>query len=495
MSDETLLDGWLDRWEELCATGEARSVEEFISQHCAGAPADLVTAFRARALALVSMDARLREAEGRTPGGEANTAPPGASAVGLEAWAEPVPGYRLVLRVGAGGFGEVWEAAGAGGFRVALKFVPLGGKSGDAELAALEQVKDLRHPHLLTLFAAWEVGGRLVIASELADRSLAHRLRQCLDAGQPGVPAGELLGYLRDAAEGLDFLHGRGVQHRDVKPSNLLLVGGALKVGDLGLAKPVAGAEGSHTGIMTAAYAPPEFFKGRATPHSDQYSLAVSYCELRGGRLPFAGTLHELMRGHLEGTPDLTMLPEVERPAVARALDKRPEGRWPNCISFAEQLAAVARAGDASTDRAEQLAQALRPLRPTGSVSVRVTIVNRTGSVLVLASFDSSSGVYLATPPASIAAGGVALFCLESCRFLSGADGWSIYQIEGKAGTFEFGYHLPYAFPNRYDYRCPEGYRVQRSGGSGRAAEVAFVVTEGASSLDPPPSRSATWGY
>ena len=362
MSDETILNDWLDEWEELNAAGQALSPSEFVARRCQNASPELAEAFQARAQALLSMDARLRssrggtpargqgdtappggrpsalEAEGRTPGGEADTAPPGARTGGLETGIEPVPGYLLVRRIAAGGFGEVWEGISPGSIRVALKFVPLGGKPGNAELAALEQVKDLRHPHLLTLVAAWKAGGRLVIASDLADCSLADRLRQCLDAGQPGVPAEELLGYLRDAAEGLDFLHSRGVQHRDVKPSNLLLVGGALKVADLGLAKPVAGMEASHTGMMTFAYAAPEFFDGKVTPHSDQYSLAVSYCELRGGRLPFAGTNARLMRGHLLDQPDLTMLPEPERAVVSRALNKRPEQRWPSCLALAESL-------------------------------------------------------------------------------------------------------------------------------------------------------------
>jgi hypothetical protein len=59
---------------------------------------------------------------------------------------------------------------------------------------------------------------------------------------------------------------------------------------------------------------------------------------LRGGRLPFSGGPLDVMSGHVGGTPDLTMLPEEERPVVARALEKEPERRWPSCVGFAAAL-------------------------------------------------------------------------------------------------------------------------------------------------------------
>src|SRR5262249_3791730 len=152
----------------------------------------------------------------------------------------------------------------------------------------------------------------------------------------PGIPAPQLLKYLRDAARGLDYLNeprhtvdgkaGVGVQHRDIKPANLLLVGGSVKVGDFGLAKLLEHAATSNTaGAMTVAYAPPEAIQGRISRHSDQYSLGVTYCQLRGGQLPFEGNAAQLMYGHLKKAPNLAMLPRTERPVVARALAKNPD--------------------------------------------------------------------------------------------------------------------------------------------------------------------------
>ncbi|MCI0456207.1 MAG: protein kinase, partial [Gemmataceae bacterium] len=156
----------------------------------------------------------------------------------LGAGAEPVAGYRLVRPLGKGGFGEVWEAVGPGGFPVALKFVRLAGKVAAVEMRSLELMKRLRHPNLLAQHGAWRSGDWLILAMELADRTLLDRLRQAIDVqGLPGIPLPELLHHMRGAAEGIDYLNRQGVQHRDIKPQNLLLVGGGVKVADFGLAK------------------------------------------------------------------------------------------------------------------------------------------------------------------------------------------------------------------------------------------------------------------
>src|SRR3954452_13026784 len=98
--------------------------------------------------------------------------------IALRAGSEPVDGYILVERLGRGGFGEVWKAAGPGGFEVALKFIRLGEQAGSVETRALELMKGIRHAHLLPMFGAWRRGDLLIIAMELADRTLWHRWRE-----------------------------------------------------------------------------------------------------------------------------------------------------------------------------------------------------------------------------------------------------------------------------------------------------------------------------
>jgi formylglycine-generating enzyme required for sulfatase activity len=262
--------------------------------------------------------------------------------------AELVPGYRPVRQLGKGAFGEVWQAIGPGGVPVALKLIPLQGSDVSPELRALELMKSVRHAHLLALAGCWQVGTLLVVAFELADGTLMQRLQQCQAEGLPGIPPEELRCYMREAAKGIDFLNeprhsveGRtavAIQHRDVKPANLLLVGGSVKVGDFGLAKLLDRTVAANSGALTVSYAAPECFRNQTTHFSDQYALAVSYCQLRGGRLPFEGPVAAVMAGHLSGTPDLSMLPQEERRVVARALSKQPERRWPSCCAFVEAL-------------------------------------------------------------------------------------------------------------------------------------------------------------
>ena len=221
----------------------------------------------------------------------------------------------------------------------------------------MQIIKDVRHPHLLATFGAWQVGKYLIIAMELAERTLLDRFREAAGQGFPGIPAPEIHEHFLDAARGLDYLNEPrhpsggaepvGIQHRDVKPQNLLLVGGSVKVADFGLARILEHTQTSHTGSMTPAYAAPEFFKKQTSSQSDQYSLAVTYCHLRGGRLPFTGGMAEVMAGHLLEPPDLTMLPEGEREAAARALAKEPRDRWGSCRAFVEAL----RSGVPAQDR------------------------------------------------------------------------------------------------------------------------------------------------
>jgi Protein kinase domain/WD domain, G-beta repeat len=207
------------------------------------------------------------------------------------------------------------------------------------ERRSLAVLKHLDHPNLLRTYETWQVHGFLVMAMELADRTLLDRWEEAHARGLQGIPHDELLPYLRDAADGIDFLQKRYIQHRDVKPQNLLLVGSRVKVGDFGLARLLANSITGHTGSLTVAYAAPEFFEGRTTRQSDQYSLAVTYCQLRGGKLPFIGTPAAMVAAHLHRRPDLTMLPAEERPIAAKALSKRPADRWPTCRAFVEALA------------------------------------------------------------------------------------------------------------------------------------------------------------
>ena len=284
----------------------------------------------------------------------------------IEPNAEPIPGYRLIERLGVGGFGEVWKCEAPGGLFKAIKVVhgelgesdnTFGDESSraDQELKALKRVKTVHHPYILSLERFDIVGGQLMIVMELADRTLWDRFKECRTQGLPGIPRQELLGYMRETAEALDLMNDQfQLQHLDIKPQNLFLVFNHVKVADFGLVKDLGTkATATITGGVTPVYAAPETFDGWLSRFSDQYSLAIVYQELLSGQRPFGGaTMRQLVLQHLQGSPDLTPLPASDRAIIARALSKDPEGRFPNCLEFVRQLQLASPAALAETDAA-----------------------------------------------------------------------------------------------------------------------------------------------
>src|SRR5579883_1051044 len=273
----------------------------------------------------------------------------------------PLKGYRLIERLGRGGFGEVWKVEAPGGLLKAAKFVfgnlddiDEESRPAEQEAKALERVKGIRHPYILSLEQFRIIDGQLIIVMELADRNLWDRFRECRGQGLPGIPRDELMRYMEETAEALDLMNNYyQIQHLDIKPQNLFLVFNHVKVADFGLAKFLEGAKGTVTGGVTPVYAGPETFEGYVSRYTDQYSLAIVFQELLTGTRPFNGSnTKQLLMQHLNGTPDLDALPAADRPIIARALAKKPDQRWPSCSDLIRGLrqagsAAVQTGGDA----------------------------------------------------------------------------------------------------------------------------------------------------
>jgi serine/threonine protein kinase len=271
------------------------------------------------------------------------------------AGSEPLPGYTLLEPLGRGGFGEVWKCEAPGGLHKAIKFVP-GAKAEDGqgerrlnqELDAFQQIKAIRHPFLLTLERVELLDGELVMVMELADRQLQDRFRECRACGLPGIPRDELMAYFADAAEALDMISAKyGLQHLDVKPANLFLVAGHVKVGDYGLVASLEpdGPGRSNRGL-TPKYVAPEALRGAPSHRSDQYSLALVYQELLTGTFPYTGrSAQQIMLQHATAVPDVSPLPPGDRPVVLQALAKDPAQRFASCLGFVQGLMSVASAG------------------------------------------------------------------------------------------------------------------------------------------------------
>lgn len=274
-----------------------------------------------------------------------------SDAVALQIGTEPFPGYRLRQLLGRGGFAAVWEAKAADGRSVALKFLPAAdGLASAREVRSIQMVRQLRHAHLVDIEQVWCHLGYIVVAMELAEGSLLDLLEAHQSEFGTPIAAAEVCLYLAQVADALDFLNTRmhllggkrvAIQHCDIKPSNMLLFGDTIKLADFGLASQTTARMQFHRRAGTLEYLAPEVFKGRLSDQTDQYSLAVSYCLLRGGRLPFADSPAKFDYDYVRPEPDLSMVSGPEQPILARALSPVPLDRWPSCREMIGELAQV----------------------------------------------------------------------------------------------------------------------------------------------------------
>jgi serine/threonine protein kinase len=273
----------------------------------------------------------------------------------LNVGAAPFPGYRLVRQLGQGGWGEVWQAQAPVGTDVALKFLACDSDLGAAqEIRALQSIRQLNHPHLTRIDQIWCWSGYIVIAMELAEGSMIDLFEQYYaDFGTCIVPE-HLCHYLMQAAEALDFLNDRrhmvngqrvAIRHCDVKPSNLLVFPGKVKLADFSLAVIATSPMWYQRRVGTLNYAAPEIFQGWLSDRTDLYALAISYIELRTGKLPFTDTPPQFNKTYIRPQPDLSMVTPAERPILRRALAPVPQDRWKSCREMVDRLSqATARA-------------------------------------------------------------------------------------------------------------------------------------------------------
>jgi serine/threonine protein kinase len=267
----------------------------------------------------------------------------------LRVGAEPFPGYRLTRFLGRGTYGEVWEATREQGPKVALKFVPCeNSANATMEVRGLEAIRKLRHRHLLEVDKVWCSAGYIVMSMELAEGSLLELLEVFLtDMGMPIAPW-HLCHFLTQAATAIDFLNTRqhmidgrrvAVRHCDIKPSNLLLMpDGSIKVSDYTLAVQSTSPMDYQRRAGTLDFTAPEVFHRQLSERTDQYALAVTYCQLRGNRLPFTDTPARFECSYVRPAPDLSMLAPDEQPIIARALAPVPQDRWPSCTEMMQRL-------------------------------------------------------------------------------------------------------------------------------------------------------------
>jgi serine/threonine protein kinase len=141
----------------------------------------------------------------------------------------------------------------------------------------------------------------------------------------------------------------------------MLVFGDTVKLADFGLAIPMGQTRSQRLPKGTPQFAAAEIFQGWMTDQSDQYSLAISYCLLRGGRVPFIDSPRSFQIPYTRPAPELTMLSEPERPIISRALSPSPISRWPTCRAMMAALMDLYRSPAPALPHAERLALSRLP--------------------------------------------------------------------------------------------------------------------------------------
>jgi hypothetical protein len=266
----------------------------------------------------------------------------------LDRTGQVVGRFRLGARIGAGGMGTVYrclltDGAADGAPPVAIKFLTPA-LSGEPDVVArfereVRLMRALDHPGIVRVLDQGSADGVPWFAMELVEgRDLKARLR---DGPLTPAEVGALFSTILDA---LAHAHGRGVVHRDIKPGNVLLTGGAAKLADFGVALPAADTAGPAAAVTrltetaavigTLPYMSPEQRAGAAVDRrSDLFSVGVMLYEVATGRLP-QGAFPPASQVNPKFSPAFDRV-------VSRLLQPDPDARFPDAGAAARALAAA----------------------------------------------------------------------------------------------------------------------------------------------------------
>ena len=293
--------------------------------------------------------------------------------------------YQIERLLGKGGMAAVFLAHDLTLEReVAIKVVPPDVAQDEQVVRRFQQeaktAAKLDHPNIIPIYRVESEGGlNYFVMKYISGTSL----EDLLEKRQP-LAFDHIQRVLWEAACALGHAHQRGVVHRDVKPANIMFDHhGSVMLTDFGISKALQAATGfTATGMIigTPHYMAPEQAKGQTVDgRADQYSLGIVGYRMLTSELPFSGdSVHTILYKHIFEEVPLAKtrradVPDFLSTAIARALSKEPEHRFPTMEEFAtavwpeQPVAAPARGAAARAPRAPRVVTADTPTEVTSA--------------------------------------------------------------------------------------------------------------------------------
>lgn len=312
--------------------------------------------------------------------------------------------YWLVERLGRGGFGTVYLGTHRYlGTEAAIKFLQTRriGTERQQFLAEARIAARLVHPHVNRVldfgFTADDIPFLVM------DYAHYGSMRTLYQAGKT-LSLDAVIYYAEQTADGLYYIHRRGLIHQDIKPENLLIGRNhQVQISDFGIAILARDATASASSFIagTPAYMAPEQMQGEPCYASDQYALATVIYEWLSGTTPFSGSWSDITRQHFHGMPPPSLrargvpISRAVESVIMRALAKEPEQRYSDVRAFVAALKQAARLTptvhvppERTMVRRAQPAVRTEPLKRRASLVRKSNIPTRWGDITALLSID-----------------------------------------------------------------------------------------------------------
>ena len=260
---------------------------------------------------------------------------------------ETILHYKIIKKLGEGGMGVVYLAEDTKLKRyVAIKFLPHQISANEEERKRFEieaqAAAALNHPNIATIYAIEDSDNQIFIVMEYID---GIELKDKIKDGP--IPLKKQINIAFQIAEGLEAAHKKGIIHRDIKSSNIMITDdGKVKIMDFGLAKTNKGEQLTKIGttIGTVAYMSPEQAKGeKVDKRTDIWSLGVLLYEMVTRHLPFKGDydqaiIYSILNEKPEPIPQTNLkLQQI----ITKSLSKNPDERYQSACEIAEKLSRI----------------------------------------------------------------------------------------------------------------------------------------------------------